>query len=79
MFFMFHLRHLIKLFCWPGTFFYFYAVIVSVSSTDVFILDTLYCTLLLSKAISPLFAMVSNRSGNFDRRFARGLINVLFV
>ena len=62
MFFMFHLRHLIKLLCWPGTFFYFYAVVISVSFTDVFLLDTIYCALLLTKASSPLFAMGRNRS-----------------
>jgi hypothetical protein len=79
MFFMFHLRHLIKLLCWPGTFFFnFYTVVISVSFTDVFLLDTIYCSLLLSKASSPLFAIGRNRSENFDRRFAGGLINVLF-
>jgi len=74
---MFHLRHLIKLLCWPGT--SFYTLVVSVSSTDVFLFDIIYCALLLYKAGSPLFAMGRKRSGNFDRRFARELIKLVFV
>jgi len=54
-------------------------VVISFSSTDVFPLNAIYCALLLGKTGSPLFATGRNRSGNFYRRFARGLTNVLFV
>lgn len=58
--------------------YYFYTVVIPVSSTYVFLSD-MHCTLLFSKASSPLFAMGRSRNGSLDRRLARGLINVLFV